>query len=87
VNAGREMMVVPMAPTGGSPGVGARKALFRIKPEWYLSDRENYTPYDISPDGRRFLMAKSALTEPVQSAPLVFIDNWFAELRQKLGKR
>ena len=87
VNAGREMMVAPITPVGAAPGIGDRKALFKLKDEWYLTERENYTPYDIAPDGKRFLMARSVQTGMTQLAPLIFIDNWFAELKQKLGKR
>ncbi len=87
VNAGREMMVAPVVPAGSSPGIGERKVLFRMKQEWYLTDRENYTPFDISPDGKRFLMAKNVQTVQALSGPLIFIDNWFVELKQKLGKR
>ena len=87
MNAGWEMMVAPITPTGAAPGIGDRKVLFKLKDEWYLTERENYTPYDIAPDGKRFLMARSVQTGMTQLAPLVFIDNWFAELKQKLGKR
>jgi DNA-binding winged helix-turn-helix (wHTH) protein/Tol biopolymer transport system component len=46
----------------------------------------NATPnYDISPDGRRLLVIRAALDQP--PVPLVVIENWFTELRQKLGQR
>lgn len=38
--------------------------------------------FDLAPDGRRFLMVKN-LPPPDNVAPLVVIQNWFAELRAK----
>jgi eukaryotic-like serine/threonine-protein kinase len=40
--------------------------------------------YDISADGRRLLVIRAADQPRV---PLVVIENWFTELRQKLGQR
>ena len=87
VNPGRELIAVPVAPVGGSPGLGERKALFRLRPEWYLRERENYTPFDIAPDGSRFLMARQLQSEELRSAPVVYVENWLTELRQKVAKR
>jgi serine/threonine-protein kinase len=39
--------------------------------------------YDISPDGRRFLMIRESAVAGVQ-AQLVFVENWFDELRSRL---
>ena len=58
-----------------------------MKDEWYLAERENYTPFDISPDGKRFLMARVARPASAQLAPLLMIENWFTELRAKTGRR
>ena len=41
--------------------------------------------YDISADGRRVLVIRAASDQP--PVPLVVIENWFTELRQKLGQR
>ena len=43
-------------------------------------------PYDVSPDGQRFVMIKDA--QPVSSAPtdLVVVLNWVEELRQKVPR-
>ena len=40
--------------------------------------------YDISADGRRVLVIKPAPEPP--PLPLVVVENWFTELRQKLSQ-
>lgn len=40
--------------------------------------------YDISADGRRVLLIRPAPDQP--RVPLVVIENWFTELRQKVGR-
>jgi hypothetical protein len=66
--------------------VGERRVLFRMPDELYLADAEHYTPYDIGRDGR-FIMARRVRSEAGAAAPLIVTENWFEELRQKLGKR
>jgi hypothetical protein len=41
--------------------------------------------YDVSPDGRRFLMMKESRTsdEPAASARIIFVQNWFEELKRR----
>jgi eukaryotic-like serine/threonine-protein kinase len=41
--------------------------------------------YDVSPDGRRFLMIKESSTshEPAASARIIFVQNWFEELKRR----
>lgn len=85
VNGNREMMVTPVAP-GPSLRLGERRALFRLRDQLYLADHENYTPYDIGPDSR-FIMARRVRSEPGQVAPLIVVENWFEELKQKLGRK
>jgi len=41
--------------------------------------------YDIRPDGRRLLVIRAAPDQP--RVPLVVIENWFTELRQRLDRR
>jgi serine/threonine-protein kinase len=45
--------------------------------------------YDVSPDGRRFLMIKEtrAASEPASSARMVFVQNWFEELTRRVPAR
>ena len=40
--------------------------------------------YDVSPDGRRFLMIKEAASTNATSAPreIVVVQNWFEELKR-----
>lgn len=40
--------------------------------------------YDLTADGRRLLMIKPVATTPAPSR-LVVVENWFAELREKLA--
>ena len=42
--------------------------------------------YDVSPDGRRFLMIKeiSGVDEPTTSARLILVQNWFEELKRRV---
>jgi serine/threonine-protein kinase len=42
--------------------------------------------YDMAPDGRRFLMIEPSQDPQPAPARLVVIDNWFTELRQRLGR-
>ena len=86
VDAARTMVGAAVAPTATAPGLGARRALFRLRDEWYLPDRENYTPFDIMPDGR-FVMARRL---PDQAAPLgrlVVIEHFLDEVERRLRAR
>jgi serine/threonine-protein kinase len=40
--------------------------------------------YDITADGRRLLLIKPAAEQP--RFPLVVVENWFTEMRQKIGR-
>jgi serine/threonine-protein kinase len=91
VNANREMMVVPVAP-GATLRLGAPRVLFRVDDDLYLMQpREYYTPYDISPDGRRFIMARRVRSRAGEVAasetPLIVTRHWFEELRRVVGGR
>ncbi len=86
VNAAREIVVVAVAP-GAAFNSGEPKTLFKLPGEYYLDDPNNYTPFDISPDGQRFLMARQVQASDVHIAPLVVTENWFAELKRIVNKR
>jgi serine/threonine-protein kinase len=79
-----DMMVVPVtrAPTF-APGAPAR--LFPLS--GLLAS--NVVPlYDLTPDDKKFLMVRSAAINQAPGAgQLVVVDNWFAELRAKMGKK
>ncbi|MND08066.1 hypothetical protein D3C83_304500 [compost metagenome] len=45
----------------------------------------NYRQYDISPDGKRFIMMRSAFRagESMRLPEIIFVENWAAELALK----
>ena len=75
-----QMMAVPVASTP-SFSLGTPRALF---PTTGYAKTPGNRAYDVTPDDQRFVMlhlvADSAGRTPVQ---LVFVDNWFEELRAK----
>jgi serine/threonine-protein kinase len=40
--------------------------------------------YDVSSDGRRFLMIKEREADPATASDLVVVENWFGELKRSL---
>jgi hypothetical protein len=68
--------------TGGGPGgfaAGITRALFKGE---YVMVNAGRT-YDVTPDGRRFLMIKSAAAATSSSTPqLVVVLNWQEELKR-----
>jgi serine/threonine-protein kinase len=86
VDAARQMTVVPFTP-GPEPRLGERRVLFRMSDDMYLWENDYYTPWDISPNGRRFVMARRLRSAGTAAAPLVVVENWFTELRAKLERR
>jgi eukaryotic-like serine/threonine-protein kinase len=86
VNGSREMVSVPIPP-GLAFRPGAQRTLFRMRDELYLGDHENYTPYDIGRDGNRFVMARRVRSAASQPAPTIIVENWFEELKQRVGRR
>ena len=83
VNADRAMVAVTVG-TGDEPQLGERRVLFRLRNELYLAAPEFYTPYDIGPDGR-FIMARSVTPPSTVEAPLIVVENFFEELKAKVG--
>jgi Tol biopolymer transport system component len=86
VDADRAMTSVSVA-AGAPLRLGEARRLFRLQDDLYLAAREFYTPYDISPDGQRFIMARRIRNNAMQEAPLVVTENWFDELRTQLRGR
>jgi hypothetical protein len=86
VNAAREIVVVTVAP-GAAFKSGEPRTLFKLPADYYLDDPNNYTPFDISPDGQRFLMARLVQAADARNAPLVVTENWFTELKRIVNKR
>jgi serine/threonine-protein kinase len=84
VNADRDMMAVTVVP-GTEPRLGESRLLFHLRDELYMTGTEYYTPFDVAPDGR-FIMARSVTPAADVDLPLIVVDNWFEELRQKTGR-
>lgn len=43
-------------------------------------------PYDISPDDQRFILVRTVGTEEAAPAPLILVQNWFEELKARVGR-
>ena len=80
-----DMMVVPVTP-GPTFAPGAPRRLFPLGSGLIGS---NVVPlYDITPDDQRFIMARlSAANQAPGAGQLVVVDNWFEELKAKMGKK
>jgi eukaryotic-like serine/threonine-protein kinase len=74
-------MIAAQLTASPSFSVTDRRMLFKLGPEYLLSS--NYTPFDVSPDDRRFLLIRERGTSQSQAPPLVVIENWFEELKAK----
>lgn len=75
---GEAMMAAPVDPASGE--VGEPIELFR-KPLIGGLNGERTRPYDVSPDGNRFLLATPVQRPGVQ--PAVVVLNWFEELKAR----
>ncbi len=85
VNSNRDMMSVAVAP-GGELSLGEPKRLFHMGDRLYLTPTENYTPFDISPDGQRFIMARQIADASRPELPVIVAENWFEELRARMKR-
>ena len=86
VNAVREMIAKSVT-AGTTPELGQPRLLFKMRPELYLVDLERYTPFDITPDGQRFIMARRVAANAGTVAPLSVTENWFEDLKRIVGGR
>jgi serine/threonine-protein kinase len=86
VDAQRRMTAVPFA-AGAPPRLGERHVLFTLAENLYLQENDYYTPFDVSPDGQRFIMARQVQAAGGRQQPLVVTENWFTELHQRLKGR
>jgi eukaryotic-like serine/threonine-protein kinase len=82
VNAHRDMTSVTVGP-GAVPRLGTPRVLFHMPDDLYLVPYDNYTPFDVAPDGR-FIMARDVSSAEKVEAPLIVVDHWFTELRIRL---
>jgi serine/threonine-protein kinase len=81
--ASGDLMVVPVTP-GPTFTAGAPRRLFPLGSGLL---RSNTVPmYDITPDQRQFIMVRlSAVSQAPGAGQLVVVDNWFEELKAKMG--
>ncbi len=70
-------LVAVDVPSGSSFTPGLPKELFSVAP--YRSAR-NRQQYDVSPDGRRFVMIRDL---GGRAAEVIYVENWFTELAEK----
>jgi serine/threonine-protein kinase len=80
LNGKGEMTSLPIAPGPGF-SVGQPKVLFSASP---FVIGGNAGVYDVSPDGQRFVMVRPATG--AGESELVVVQNWFEELRARVGK-
>ena len=79
-----QMMAVPVT-TAPALAVGTEQPLFADST--YLR-APSYRGYDVTRDDKAFVMLR-VLPESAQAntGQLVFVDNWFTELKAKMGKK
>ncbi len=86
VDGERNMVATPVGP--GSPlQLGERRVLFRVGADLYLQNPEHYTPFDISLDDKRFLMARQVQAASAERPTFLIVDNWFEELKARMGAK
>ncbi len=83
VDAERNMVVAPMQ-GGATPQFGARRILFTLGEDLYLTRNERYTPFDLSLDDQRFLMARVVRRAEAAERTFLLVENWFEELKAKV---
>ena len=75
------LLAVPITDVGGSLSIGFATTLFQSAG---LARSDFFWPYDVAPDGKRFLIAEPVEDEKAKSPAIQVIENWPALLRQKL---
>ena len=86
VDGSRNMVAAPLVP-GASFQLGERRTLFRLGDDLYLVPQEHYTPFDIAPDDRRFIMAREVRSGAEAAPTFLIVENWFTELKSKVAAR
>jgi len=67
------------------PGFSARKAKVLFEGP-YLQTSGSFPYYDVSPDGRRFLMLKAVESQASTAKEINVVLNWWEELKEKVPK-
>jgi len=84
VDLSNTLMSVPVRATGSTFNAGNPVRVFDTKYAMPVVFRG----YDVSPDGRRFLMIKERTADDKPTpASLVVVERWFEDLRQGLPAR
>ena len=78
-NGANELVVAQVTTTGSTFSVGQQRVLFSMT--GFRTD-PNHPSYDVSPDDQRFVMFRTIQTG---TGELIWIENWFAELKEKVG--
>ena len=82
ISADSKMMAVEVAGASGTFQSGIPKALFAA-PVWGGGTASNTTRYDVTPDGKKFLInSVPAETTPGASSPITVVLNWQAGLKK-----
>src|SRR4029453_3390281 len=78
------LMRVPLMMTGSTLKPGTPLKVLE-GPYFYGAGFGGRT-YDVSPDGKRFLMIKEigGMDKPTPSARLILVQNWFEELKRRV---
>jgi hypothetical protein len=75
-NPQNSMIAVNVEEKGGELSLGVPRTLFPLS-----SPYASFLSFDVTPDGRRFLI--STVNFPTASIPLTLVTNWNAELKKK----
>jgi len=84
VDAGLSLVAAAVETVSGFR-VLERETLFTLGAEYFVPPGSD--SYDIAPDDQRFLMIRVAGLggDPVADISVILVQNWFEELRQRLG--
>ena len=74
ISSDNTVIAVPITKTGSTLEVGTAHTLFRADPDPSIG-----IPYDVSPDGRRFLINTAP---PEKAAPITLVENWLSDLKE-----
>ena len=79
------LMSVPVETSGGTFSAGSPVKVFDRK----YAMPTAFRPYDVSADGKRFLMLKEGDNDDKTSSPagMIVVENWFEELRSRVPAR
>jgi eukaryotic-like serine/threonine-protein kinase len=93
---GRELFYTTTATAGGQASVTrmmavavtAAPSFVASPPRLLFEGRYGATaivrPYDVSPDGQRFLMVKQKERTPISASQMILVQNWFEELKARV---